>query len=209
MAGLLEVVKVFVDLHGRVRCISGCILGTLHKIFNQSNQTSVNAFTHFVNTPLTSIRPRLAAMSSRDTASTDSLKQKSLKSFFSKAPAVGSKTPKTPAPKPLQKSVTSVSSASNAKYKSNIPHSSSEIDPPKTPESSLTDLRALNSSAAGSTRSVAWSNRAGSTPPTSDPIPIEQDEDEDVVMLSSDKSHVTSIKTVRIFIIKSVKREKC
>ena len=150
------------------------------------------------------------AMSSRDTASKDSLKQKSLKSFFSKAPAVGcgTKDPKTPAPKPLQKSVTSVSSASNAKYKSNIPRSSSEIDPPKTPESRLTDLRALNSSAAGSTRSVAWSHKAASTPPTSDPIPIELDENEDVVMLSSEENHVTAIKSVSIFIFKSVKREK-
>ena len=143
-------------------------------------------------------------MSSRDTASTDSLKQKSLTSFFSKGPAVGhvSKTPKTPAPKPLRKSVTSVSSASNAKYKSNIPRSSSEIDP-KTPESRLADLRALNSSAAGSTRSVAWSHKTGSTPPTSDPIPTEQDEDDDVVMLSNEENHVTSLKSVSIFIFSS------
>jgi DNA mismatch repair protein MSH6 len=142
-------------------------------------------------------------MSSRDTASTDSLKQKSLTSFFSKAPAVGcgSKAPKTPGS--IQKSATSASSASNAKYKSNIPRSLSEIDPPKTPESRLTDLRALNSSAADSTRSVTWSHKAGSTPPTSDPIPIEQDEDEDVVMLSSEGNHVTSIKSVSIFLFKS------
>ena len=148
-------------------------------------------------------------MSSRNTASTDPLKQKSLKSFFSKAPAVGrsSKAPKTQAPKPLEESVTSVSSASNANYKSDIPCSSSEIDPPKTPESRLTDLRALNSSAAGSTRSVTWSHKAGSTPPTSDPIPIEQDEDEDVVMLSSEKNHVTSIKSVSIYILRVLKEK--
>jgi DNA mismatch repair protein MSH6 len=144
-------------------------------------------------------------MSSRDTASTGSLKQKSLKSFFSKTPA-GSKIPKTPAPKLLQKSVTSVSSASDAKNKSNIPRSLLEIDP-KTPESRLTDLRALNSSAADSTRSVAWSHKAGSTPPTSDPIPIEQDEDEDVVMLSSKENHITSVSN--IFIFKRVERENC
>ena len=45
-------------------------------------------------------------------------------------------------------------------------------------------------------------------PPTSDPIPMEQDEDEDVIMLSSEKNHVSSIKSVSIFISKSVKREK-
>jgi hypothetical protein len=98
-----------------------------------------------------------------------------------------------------QKSAASVSNlnASNAKYKSDIARSSSDIDPPKTPESRLTDLRALNSSAADSTRSVAWSHsKGGSTPPTSDPIPIEQDEDEDVVMLSNEGNHVTSIKSV-------------
>jgi DNA mismatch repair protein MSH6 len=133
------------------------------------------------------------------------LKQKSLKTFFSKAPA-GSMTAKTPVSKPLQKSVSSVSSASNATYKADTPHSSSEIDPPKTPESRLIDSRALNSSAAGSTRSVAWSHKAASTPPTSDPIPIEQDEDEDVDMLSSEKNDVTSIKSVSTF--KSVKKEK-
>ena len=143
-------------------------------------------------------------MSSRDTASANSLKQKSLKSFFSKAPA-GSKTPKSPTSKPLQKSASSVSSASDATYNPSIPRSSSEIEPPKTPESRLTDLRALNSSAAGSARSVAWSQKAGSTPPTSDPIPIEQDEDEDVVMLSSEKNHVTSLKSVSICIFRSVK----
>jgi DNA mismatch repair protein MSH6 len=127
------------------------------------------------------------------------MKQKSLTSFFSKAPVAGSgsKAPKTPAAKPLQKSAASVSNASNAKYKSDIARSSSDIDPPKTPESRLTDLRALNSSAADSTRSVAWSHsKGGSTPPTSDPIPIEQDEDEDVVMLSNEGNHVTSIKSV-------------
>ena len=146
-------------------------------------------------------------MSSKDTASTDSLKQKSLTSFFSKGPAVGcgSKVPKTPASKPLQKSVTSVSSASNAKYKSNVPRSSSEIDP-KTPESRLTDLGALNSSAAGSTRSVAWSQKAGSTPPTSDPIPIEQSEDDDVVMLSNEENHVASIKSVSIYLYIEVRK---
>jgi hypothetical protein len=57
----------------------------------------------------------------------------------------------------------------------------------------LTDLRALKSSAAGRTRSVAWSHKAGSAPPTSDPTPIEQDEDEDVVMLPTEKNHVTSV----------------
>ena len=35
-------------------------------------------------------------------------------------------------------------------------------------------------------RSVAWSHKAESTPPTSDLIPIEQDEDEDVVMPSTE-----------------------
>lgn len=145
-------------------------------------------------------------MSSRDTASANSLKQKSLKSFFSKAPA-GSNAPKTPASKPLQKPVTSVSNASNATYKSNIPRSVSVVDSPKTPESRLTDLQALNSSAAGSTRSVASSHKAGSTPPTSDPIPIEQDEDEDVVMLSSDK-HVTSTKSVSIYLYLEVLTER-
>jgi hypothetical protein len=47
---------------------------------------------------------------------------------------------------------------------------------------------------------MAYSHKAGSIPPTSDPIPIEQDEDE---MLSS------HIKSVSVFIFKSVERESC
>ncbi|KAF8815726.1 DNA mismatch repair protein Msh6 [Phlegmacium glaucopus] len=140
-------------------------------------------------------------MSAKDTAATDSLKQKSLTSFFSKGPAVASTSssaskgmPKTPAGKALQKSVASISSTFNAKYKSNLPLSSPGIDP-KTPESRSNDLRALNSSAAASTRSVASSHRTGSTPPTSDPIPIDVDEEEDVAMLSGEEIQATSIKS--------------
>lgn len=143
-------------------------------------------------------------MSAKDTTSTDSLKQRSLTSFFSKGPAVGSgskATPKTPA-KTIQKSATD---ASNTKHNSNLPRSPPEIDP-KTPESRLADLRALNSSAAASTRSVASSHRTGSTPPTSDPIDV--DEDEDVVMLSDDENQVIPIKSVSVYILASSSKNK-
>ena len=154
------------------------------------NQINTNAFLlEIVNNP----RTLSDNMSAKDTTSTDSLKQKSLTSFFSKGPAVGS-TPKTPAVKTFNPS-----SASNAKYKSNLPSSSPERNP-KTPESRSTDLRALNSSAAASARSATWSHGTGSTPPTSDPIPIDVDEGGDVVMLSDEERQVTSIKSVSTYI---------
>jgi hypothetical protein len=79
---------------------------------------------------------------------------------------------------------------------------------PKIPESCLTDLRALHSSAVASARSVASSHRTASSPPTSDPIPIDLDEDEDVVMLSGDENQVISIKSVHIFIFGSFEKER-
>ena len=115
--------------------------------------------------------------------------------------------PKTLVGKSLQKSVASISNASDAKYKPNLPHSSLEMDP-KIPESCLTDLRALHSSAVASARSVALSHRTASSPPTSDPIPIDLDEDEDVVMLSGDENQVISIKSVHIFIFGSFEKER-
>lgn len=54
---------------------------------------------------------------------------------------------------------------------------------------------------------MAWSHKAGSTPPTSDPIPIEQNEDEDVVMLSNENSHVASIKSVSILYFRVLKEK--
>ncbi|KAF8155583.1 muts domain V-domain-containing protein [Crassisporium funariophilum] len=96
------------------------------------------------------------------------MKQKSLTSFFSKPPPASSSTPsgtssalKTPAAKLKPKSKPALPSSSPGE--------------PVTPDSRFhVDVRALNSSAVAS-------SGGGSTPPTSDPIPV------DVDMLSADE----------------------
>ncbi|KAJ3497847.1 hypothetical protein NLJ89_g10297 [Agrocybe chaxingu] len=122
-------------------------------------------------------------MAPKQKPSTDSLKQKSLTSFFSKPSATTvTATPaskpapfKTPAPKtkplPVSKEKDEPGSSNDASKTSG---SSSPHDP-KTPHSRLLNAHALTLSAAPS--SVA-SSRIASTPPTSDPI--------DVDMLASD-----------------------
>jgi DNA mismatch repair protein MSH6 len=126
-------------------------------------------------------------------ASSDSLNQKSLTSFFGKGPAVSTKPPptfKTPASKAktvVEGKTPSASSGSLQKNASELHHSSSPNEP-KTPDLRFPDAHALNSSAAPSS---VVSFRHMSSPPTSDPI--------DVDMVSSDAEHVqaSSVKSVR------------
>ena len=59
---------------------------------------------------------------------------------------------------------------------------------------------------AASTRSVASSHKTGSTPPTSDPIPI--DEDEDVLMFSDEENQVISIKSVSTIFIFGLRSQR-
>ena len=117
--------------------------------------------------------------------STDSLKQKSLTSFFGKGPAVSTKPPpafKTPAPnsKLIAEEKKAQSASSSLQKNASKVQCSNE---PKTPDSRYLDTHTLNSSAAAS--SVASSHRA-SSPPTSDPIDVDMDEER--VQLSSVKS---------------------
>ncbi|KAF5310782.1 hypothetical protein D9619_007990 [Psilocybe cf. subviscida] len=109
-------------------------------------------------------------MPPKNKPSTDSLKQKSLASFFAKpapsAPKTQNAAPKTPAVKAKPQPTASSSSAAST--------SSPALDP-KTPDLRLQEARMVQSSVA---RSIASSGVA-STPPTSDPI--------DVDMLGSDE----------------------
>ncbi|EAU89431.2 DNA mismatch repair protein msh6 [Coprinopsis cinerea okayama7 len=108
-------------------------------------------------------------------ASTESLKQKSLMSFFAKAPAGGSSSSSKTEPKPKAKpTATPVSNGKSDAMKPRETMPPSSPLAPKTPESKGMDTRMLNSSAAAS----STSSRIMSTPPTSDPI--------DIDMLSSD-----------------------
>lgn len=122
--------------------------------------------------------------------STDSLKQKSLTSFFGKGPAAATKPPaafKTPAPKAKLTGEEKSQSASSSLQKnaSKVQYASSPNEP-KTPDSRYLDTRALNSSAAAS--SVASSHRA-SSPPTSDPIDVDMEaSDEERAQPSSVKA---------------------
>jgi len=118
--------------------------------------------------------------------STDSLKQKSLTSFFGKGPAVSTKPPaafKTPAPKAKLTGEEKSQSASSSLQKnaSKVQYSSSPNEP-KTPDSRYLDTRALNSS-------VASSHRA-SSPPTSDPIDV------DMGASDEERAHSSSVKAV-------------
>jgi len=119
--------------------------------------------------------------------STDSLKQKSLTSFFGKGPAVSTKPPaafKTPASKAKLAVEEKSQSASSSLQKnvSKVQYSSSPNEP-KTPDTRYFDTHALNSSA------VASSQRA-SSPPTSDPIDV------DMGAFDEERAQPSSVKAV-------------
>ncbi|KJA23091.1 hypothetical protein HYPSUDRAFT_40213 [Hypholoma sublateritium FD-334 SS-4] len=119
-------------------------------------------------------------MPPKNKPSTESLKQKSLTSFFSRPGATGAaSTPaskpaavfKTPAPKARthadanEKSKASEAAVTPSTKNASKPGTSSSPHDPKTPDAHFSDVRALNSSVA--------SSRVASTPPTSDPIDVD------------------------------------
>jgi len=125
-------------------------------------------------------------------ASSDSLNQKSLTSFFGKGPVVSTKsspafqTPASKAKTIVEGKTPSASSSSLQKNVSEVQHSSSPNEP-KTPDSRYLDAHAVNSSAAAS--SVASLRRATS-PPTSDPIDV------DMAASDAERAQPSSVKPV-------------
>lgn len=95
-------------------------------------------------------------MAPKAKTSTENMKQKSLMGWFAKSPADKPKaTPKAP-------------NASRSKAVAN----------PVTPESKKPDVRALSSSvAASSTSSLGRGSNANDTPPTSDPIDVDMEDE--------------------------------
>lgn len=121
--------------------------------------------------------------------STESLKQKTLTTFFTKAPGVSQNTTpfKTPAAKSAAAIVDKENAASRAKYASQMSSSSSPFQP-KTPDSRPLDGATLNSSAHPPSSVV--SSRLASSPPTSDPI--------DVDMIDSAEKETAFLKSVGV-----------
>ncbi|KAF6764079.1 DNA mismatch repair protein msh6 [Ephemerocybe angulata] len=110
-------------------------------------------------------------------ASAESLKQKSLMSFFSKGPATTSKaTPKLKTPATKNSSTAKdTGSTSNTKQDASKPRKTApESSPlqPKTPNIKSLSTKALTSSVGPSSPT---SSRGVSTPPTSDPIDVDMD----------------------------------
>lgn len=101
------------------------------------------------------------SMASKDKGK-DALKQKSLTSFFSKAPVVSSNSHSKP--NATRKDKLTVNAKSNIDG-----DASSNPNEPCTPETKALNKRILVSSVAASSAS----SRAGSTPPTSDPIDVD------------------------------------
>ena len=123
-------------------------------------------------------------MAPQPKASSESLKQKSLKSFFSKGPAkeAAKSTHNSTKTNAIEKAAPS-NSVPTASKRKNIPSSSPE---PKTPDSKYPNARYLSSPPAASPAS----SLGMTTPPTSDVI--------DVDMYSQEEEEPRSIKPVRI-----------
>ncbi|TFK22134.1 DNA mismatch repair protein msh6 [Coprinopsis marcescibilis] len=145
-------------------------------------------------------------MAPKPKASAESLKQKSLMSFFGKSTPGALNTE----PKPQKASISgagSKSSTSDAFQRKERPVEPSSPVVPKTPESKGVDTRGLTSSVARSTTS----SRCMSTPPTSDPIDVDMlsDKDDDLpkssvprpkrkaLVIDSDEDDDAPIRTVR------------
>ncbi|KAF9485007.1 DNA mismatch repair protein Msh6 [Pholiota conissans] len=142
-------------------------------------------------------------MAPKNKPSTDSLKQKSLASFFSKPGTASAATPaskatasfKTPAAKAKPHAATAENAKASGFASKSVSNSQSSSSPhePKTPDTRFVDTRALNSSVA--------SSRVASTPPTSDPIDVDMvPSDEEMSVAASVKSATQSRQKRKIVI---------
>ncbi|SRR6266511_1601068 len=122
--------------------------------------------------------------------STESMKQKTLTTFFTKAPGVSQLPNTTPFKTPAAKSAVTAIERENATFKAKYASqmsSSSPLIQPKTPESRSLDEAILTSSAHPPSSVV--SSRLASSPPTSDPIDVDMlDSAEKKTQTASNKS---------------------